>query len=342
MEQKNDVHINITDSKTGSIKQPIQRYLQRSLFPEKHINDESDDEYPLTDVKDNEELEQSEGELHNRPNSFYNETQKNHKMITFKQVDDILNEIYNNEKGITSMFLDILAIYLKGQKFIYIEAKTYCEQILNGLMLPAIFISMLSSVLSFAFNEHPYGPLITASLTAGNTFLLAIISYLKLDAKAESHRISSYKFDKLQSICELTSGQILFFGKEKNDIKKILEDIEIKIKEIKETNQFIIPESIRYRYPDTYTTNIFSDFKMLQNEEITLKIKLKNIVNDISSGKFSSEQLEDLIKERDETLSKIILLRNQYLSLGEKFEREIDKNINAFTNRINMCWWLKT
>ena len=87
--------------------------------------------------------------------------------------------------------------YLKRQKIIYIEANTYCQHLLNKLMFPAIFISVLISIFSIVFNNHAYGPVILGSLAGTNSFLLSIISYLKLDAKSESHRISSYKFDEL-------------------------------------------------------------------------------------------------------------------------------------------------
>ena len=46
-----------------------------------------------------------------------------------------------------SSALDILASYLKGQKIIYMESRNHTVSILNKLMLPAIFLSALSSVI---------------------------------------------------------------------------------------------------------------------------------------------------------------------------------------------------
>jgi hypothetical protein len=109
----------------------------------------------------------------------------NKKYKDFKEKDDIND----------SCALDIIAVYLKGQKNIYMESKLYCQQILNILMLPAIFISALASVLSLSFDNFEFNAILISSLNGFNTFLLSLISYLKLDAKAEAHRMSSDKFD---------------------------------------------------------------------------------------------------------------------------------------------------
>ena len=49
--------------------------------------------------------------------------------------------------------------------------------------------------------------------------------------------------DKLQSVCEFNSGKLLFFKEDSgtNTAYDILQEIETKVREIKETNQFIIP-----------------------------------------------------------------------------------------------------
>jgi hypothetical protein len=268
--------------------------------------------------------------------------------VTFKTISDILDNTYNYEETISSTALDILAVYLKGQKILYIEAKTFCEQRLNCLMLPAIFVSAVCAVLSLELKTYEYGAIIIAALNGLNSFILSLISYLKLDAKAEAHKASSYKFDKLQSLCEFNSGKILFFNNDPKAILKILNEIETIVKEIKETNQFILPETIRYRYQKLYSTNIFSLVKKIQNEEIVLVNDLKTTINkiiDLTNGEITDdvkEQLIELNREQDEQLENIIKFRNKYLEIDKTFNDEIDENISNSKYNFNLCGCVNT
>lgn len=304
--------------------------------------------------------------------------------ITYFDIEAALGESYienRQQNKFSSNALDVLALYIKGQKLLYTEAKTYCEQQLNFLMLPAIFISCVGSIFSFLSDRYIDGALIIACLNGFNAFLLSLISYLKLDAKAQAHKTSAYKFDKLESMCEFNSGKFMFFANETKDVMDVVEKIEMEVKEIKETNQFILPESIRYEFTFTYSTNIFLLVKKIQSLENTETHHLRNVVQQLhawqedllahkersittsiaeegSDNSNTNTMGEDYImksladnirvgiKRRDEYVMSIMEYRRQYFMLDKQFNDEIDKHIRRantwFIFRLFCCDWLKS
>lgn len=286
------------------------------------------------------------------------------------------NIIFNKYVELTddqflSISLDILAIFLKSQKILYTEAKTYCEQQLNFLMMPAIFISALTTVLSMALERFSFGAILIASLTAVNSFILAIISYLKLDAKSEAHKTSAYQFDKLQSKCEFGSGRVTFFNKEKYiknedptkryiDVFDLVDSIEVKVTEIKDMNKFILPERIRKRYPNLYGINIFSAVKSYLTVESSLKAELTqclemlnslrdeiNALNNISM--LEREPHRDLIyswninvKNKREIERQLIAARENYMKLDRSISSDFNTIDQSDVDCYNCCVWLKT
>ena len=260
--------------------------------------------------------------------------------LTFRNVNDIIKTHYTYKENHSSTALDILAVFMKGQKILYTESKTLCEQKLNFLMLPAIFISSVCTVLSVVISGWEWGKILVSALNAFNAFLLAVISYMKLDAKAEAHKTSSYKYDKLQSECEFYSGKLLFFSSKDDDIDKKIDEIEGKVKEIKETNQFILPEIIRNRYHVLYSTNVFSEVKKIQYDEMIIINQLKDIINEaINIKNFglsdkNKPRLIELEKLMNINLKNVIEHKKKFLDIGVPFEKEIER---ARVNRHNSC-----
>jgi hypothetical protein len=214
-------------------------------------------------------------------------------------------------------------------------------------MLPAIFISALCTVISLALKDYEWGTILVSSFTALNSFILSLINFLKLDAKAEAHKTTSYQFDKLQSLCEFHSGKVLFF--ENNTASAVVDDIEKKVAEIKDTNQFILPEAIRYRFPTLFSKNVFTEVKMIENDENKLKNMLQSIFLEYEALKSIQEpteeqqarmtKLEALKKER---INQFLDQRSKYLELDKLFNKEITDQITASKKRWAFCGWLKT
>lgn len=273
------------------------------------------------------------------------------RQFLYTQVESTFNESYNPKTSNNSTICDIIAVYIKGQKILYTEAKTHCEQRLSFLMLPAIFITVLCSVLGTSLSSYSSGSTITSSLNGLNAFILALISYLKLDTRAEAHRTSAYKFDKLQSYMEFTSGKVLFINKAANDIVKIIEDVEKKVQEIKETNQFVLPEKIRYSYPKLCGVNIFSEVKRIQNKDTLNTNILKDMLNKreqiqhrikhnlaLSDDDTNLEVISEDIKRQTNLL---INSKDEYLKIDDDFEFEMEQNRERMRGIFHCCGCLK-
>ena len=240
----------------------------------------------------------------NISNKINSETNFNVNKIPIQDINDYIDfsgQITSSYMGAMTYYsitLDLIAIYLKGQKVIYIESKTFCEQCLYSLMLPAIFVSAICTVISTALKMYSWGSTLVAALTGLNSFILAVVTYLKLDAKSEAHRTACYQFDKLQTMCEFYSGRCLLLSDTnvKDKIEGFVLGIEKKVGEIKDINQFSIPEIIRYRYATIYGTNVFSIVKSYKTTRVMNTQRLltiyrlleKNVFNDNPSSSGSS------------------------------------------------------
>ena len=260
---------------------------------------------------------------------------------TFREIKDDFSHTYTTMEDNNSTICDVLALYIKGQKILYTEAKTHCEQRLTFLMLPAILITVICSVLSNVLKDEVYGTTITSSLNGLNAFILGLINFLKLDTRAEAHRTSAYKFDKLESKMEFSSGKLMYITDFSKELGKVIDEAESQVREIKETNQFVLPEKIRYAYPKLYNTNLFAEVKRIGVQQSILLEELKNHQNDLLSLQRLGSDTQAKQKEIAPIINKILLLNNDFHLLREDFIGEIRQNNSCKCYYCTPCGWFK-
>jgi hypothetical protein len=118
-------------------------------------------------------------------------------------------------------------------------------------------------------------------------------------------------------------------------MRENIKSVEEKIGDIKETNQFIIPRSIRYTYPLIYNTNVFSVIKKIDDYKAKTITTLKNVKNEIrfineiqkrNGDKIPKEyriRVRLLFNQKKNMVDTILFLNTAFSMIDKIFQQEI-------------------
>lgn len=257
--------------------------------------------------------------------------------LTFQDVKRSLDKYYEKDDKYSDE-LDLLTIYLNGQKNIYIQAKQLTQWKLNCLLFPSILGSTIISFFAPFIHDYKWSGIFIASINAMITICISLVRYLKLESHIDSYGQLVEHYDKLENSLQITTSKLFFLEnkKEKSEILlKKIEEFDEKMNEIKNSIQVVIPTELKRCFPIVYHIHVFSFIKRIETYKRNLMIKFKDVKNEINYivWKYNTN-MNPRVKTRLEFISELkfklkeelLYYKNAYGVMEELFIQEIKQN----------------
>ena len=145
------------------------------------------------------------------------------------------------------------------------------------------------------------------------------------------------------------------------DMRENVKSIEEKIGDIKETNQFIIPRTIRYTYSLIYNTNVFSLIKKIDDYKAKTITDLKHVKNELrfirawqerqrqqEEGQEQEqpklcflkkqERTSELFQKKKQLINTILFLNTAFSKIDDLFQQEIQAAKNRQAHWFRYLW----
>lgn len=257
-----------------------------------------------------------------------------YKKKQFHDIEKSLKKYYESDNKCSNK-LDILLTYTKGQKNIFIQSNYLTHKKFLFLMVPAIILSTTVAILSPSIQQYSWSGGFICALNILITSILSILNYTKYEIFAEKYLQLANQYDKIEFSLEMTNSKLVFISSEEEKNQIILEklkEIEIRLNELKDLYNIIMPEVINNIFPIICNINIFSLIKKIDLNKHELIHKLKDIKNEIEYILYKWSNVDSNTAEQLKDKNRLLFLYD----IKEKIKSDIQQfqHIYDFIDRL--------
>lgn len=272
---------------------------------------------------------------------------------SYHQVEESLVKYY--KPSISK--LDILMVYLNGQKHIYLQSYRLSVFQLNSLYFPSLMLTSFTTFFApFSYlGEFWWTNLALCLINGVILVLIALISFLKLESAATLFFQLYSEYEKINTGLEFFYNRMMEEG-EQNFllIQKKNDEIEMTVQNLKNYFSTVIPKKVQDLFPILSHINVFAFIKKMEEEKTQLIHEFWQAKNEIRYIELKQDKMQNiplheqtkqnkrihfLLKRKEEIKLDLIEHKNAYGILEKRIMEEInhsEKNAN-FISLIFSC-----
>jgi hypothetical protein len=233
----------------------------------------------------------------------------------YEDIERALNNDYEKDSYKYSRQLEILILFIKGQKNVYFQSKNLTQAKLFLFMIPTLLITIAVTIFAPIVENYKWSGGVISGLNFLVTSLISVMNFMKLESKTECYNQIASQYDKIETALEIMSSKLFFIKTEEEKKEMVLTKIletEARLNELKDINPVIIPNEIKILFPIISHTNIFSLIKKIENQKRDLIFQLMHTKNEIhyilNKWKRSKETMETTTIERNREKNRLFYL----------------------------------
>jgi len=250
------------------------------------------------------------------------------KKKDYHSVEKSLSKYYDYDNKYSSK-LDILITFMKGQKNIFSQSKNITHSKLNLFLISVILLSSTMAIIAPIIQDYSWSGGFISALNILVTSFVSIVNYMKYESNTEKYLQLANQYDKMEMSLEMTNNKLLFIDDDDDKNEMVLNkinEIEIKMNELKEIYTILIPDEIKKLFPIVCNINIFSMIKKMEIHKKKLIHKFTDVKNEIRYILFKWKNTEKLKWKNTEKHDSIEQMKEKNRLL---FLYEIKENIKT-------------